>query len=152
MNDVLDGQVFLLVSHNAVVAFAAQRPSVGFGKRRLAERHLPVPGHLQPVGVAQLGRVRRVQGQEPGQPVQREAAVAAAVAVAVDPQQVAAARGQVAMESAALEEVQPPGQSQHAHGIPLRKGFVDGQGQGDGRGAPELLGKLQDLLGCTSQT
>lgn len=55
MNDVLDGQVFLLVSHNAVILFAEQFSLFRFGERRLAENHLTVLGYVEPVGPAELG-------------------------------------------------------------------------------------------------
>lgn len=152
MDDVLHGQALLLVGHDAVIPFAVQVSLIGLGERGLGENHLTVLGHLQPVGPTELGRVRRVQGQEPSQPVQGEAAPAAAVAVAVYQQQVATTPPQVAMKSAALEEAQPPRQAQDADGIPLQEGSVDGQSQSDGGGAPEELGKLQDLLRCTRPT
>lgn len=153
MDDVLNGLALLLVGHDAVILFAVQVSLVRLGERGLGENHLAVPGYLQPVGPAELGRVRRVlQGQELSQPVQGEAAIAAAVAVAVYQQQVATTPDQVAVKSAALEEAQPASQSQDADGIPLQEGVVDGQSQSDGGGAPEGLGKLQDLLRCTRPT
>lgn len=105
MDDAVNGQAFLLVSHDAVIQFAVRLPLIRLGERALEENHALLLGHLEPVGPTETRRVRRVQGQEPSQPVQREAAAAAAVAVAVNQQQVAAARDQVAVEGAALEEV-----------------------------------------------
>lgn len=152
MDDVLNGQAFLFVSHNAVILFAVQVSLIRLSEHGLGENHLPVLGHLQPVGPTELGCVQRVQGQELSQPVQREAATAAAVAVAVYQQQVATTPDQVAMKSAALQEAQPPSQSQGADGISLQEGFVDGQSQSNRGGTPEELGKLQDLLCCTRPT
>lgn len=152
MDDVLNGQALLFVSHDAVILFAVQVSLIRLSERGLGENHLPVLGYLQPVGPTELGCVRRVQGQELSQPVQGEAAIAAVVAVAVYQQQVATTPDQVAMKSAALEEAQPPSQSQDADGVPLQEGFVDGQSQSNGGGAPEELGKLQDLLRCTRPT
>lgn len=150
MDDAVNSQTFLLVSHDAVIQFAVHLPLIRLSERALEENHVFVLGHLEPVGPTEARRVRRVQRQEPSQSVQREAAVAAAVAVAVNEQQVAAARGQVAVEGAALEEVEPLSQPQHTDGIALQESFVDGQSQSDGGRAPESLGKLQDLLCCTS--
>lgn len=137
MDDVLNGQVFLFVSHDAVILFAVQISLIRLCERSLAENHPTVLGDLQPIGPTQLGCVRPVQGQEMSQSVQREATIAAAVAVAVDQQQIATTGDQVAMKSAALEEVQPPSQSQDADRIPLQEGFVDGQSQSNGGRAPE---------------
>lgn len=55
MNDVLDGQVFLLVSHNAVILFAEQFSLFRLSERCLAEHHLTVLGYLEPVGPTELG-------------------------------------------------------------------------------------------------
>lgn len=57
MNDVLDGQVFLLVSHNAVILFAGQISLFRLCKRSLAENHLAVLGYLEPIGPTELGCV-----------------------------------------------------------------------------------------------
>lgn len=97
MNDVLEGQVLLLVSNNAVILLAEQISLFRLRKRSLAENHLAVLGYLEPVGTTELGCVRCVQGQELGQSVQREATVAAVVPVAVYQQQIATTRDKVAM-------------------------------------------------------
>lgn len=57
MNDVLDGQVFLLVSHNAVILFAEQISLFRLCKRSLAENHLAVLGYLESIGLTELGCV-----------------------------------------------------------------------------------------------
>lgn len=149
MNDLLNGQVFLLVSHDAVILFAVQISLIRLSERSLAENHPTVLGYLDPIGPTELGCVGRVQGQQLGQSVQRKATIAAAVAMAVYQQQIATTHDQVAMKSTALEEVQPPCQSQYAHRIPFQEGFVDGQSQSNGGAASEWLGKLQDPLCCT---
>lgn len=97
MNDVLDGQVFLLVSYNAVITFAVQISLFRLSERGLAENHLAVLGYLEPIGATELGCMRRTQGQERSQSVQRKATVAAAVAMAVYQEQIATTRDQVAM-------------------------------------------------------
>lgn len=97
MNDALDGQVFLLISHNAVILFAEQICRFRLCKRSLAENHLAVLGYLEPIGPTELGCVRRIQGQELSQSVQRESTVAAVVPVAVYQQQIATTRDKVAM-------------------------------------------------------
>lgn len=137
MNDVLNGQVFLLVSNDAVILFAVQISLIRLSERCLAENHLTVLDYLEPIGPTELGCVRDVQGQELSQSVQRKATIAAAVAMAVYQQQITTTRDQVAMKSAALEEVQPPSQSQYADRIPLHESFVDGQSQSNGGRAPE---------------
>lgn len=108
MNDVLNGQVFLLVSHDAVILFAVQISLVRLSERSLAENHLTVLCYLEPIGPTEFRCVRCVQGQELSQSVQRKATIAAAVAMAVYQQQIATTPDYVAMKSTALEEVQPP--------------------------------------------
>lgn len=137
MNDVLNCQVFLLVSHNAVIPFAVQISLIRLSERSLAENHLSFLGYLKPVNSTELGCIRRVQGQVLSQSVQRKATIAAAVAMAVYQQQIATTHDQVAMKSAALEEVQPPSQSQYTDRIPLQESSVDGQSQSNGGSAPE---------------
>lgn len=97
MNDVLDGQVLLLVSHTAVILFAEQISLFRLCKRSLAEDHPAVLGYLEPIGPTELGCVRCVQGQELSQSVQREATVAAVVPMAVYQQQIATTGDKVAM-------------------------------------------------------
>lgn len=137
MNDVVNCQIFLLVSNDSVVLFAVQTSIIRLSKCSFAENHPTVLGDLQPIGPTESGCIRHVQGQELSQSVQRKATIAAAVAMAVYQQQISTTRAQVAMKSAALEEVQPPSQSQHADRIPLQESFVDGQSQSNGGRAPE---------------
>lgn len=137
MNDVFNGQVFLLVSHNAVILFTVQISLIRLSERSLAENHLTFLGYLEPVGPTELGCIRRVQGQELSQPIQRKTTIAAAVSMAVYQQQIATTCDQVAMKSAALEEVQPPSQSQYTDRIPLQESSVDGQSQTNGGRSPE---------------
>lgn len=89
MNDAPNGQVFLLVSHDAVILFAVQISLIGLRERRLAENHLTALGYLQPIGPTESGCARHIQGQELSQSVQRKATIAAAVAMAVYQQQIA---------------------------------------------------------------
>lgn len=148
MNDVINGQVFLLVSNNAVILFAVQISLIRLSERSLAENHLAVLGYPEPIGLTELGCIQSIQGQELSQSVQRKATIAAAVAMAVYQQQIATTRNQVAMKSTALEEVQPPNQSQYTDRIPLQKSFVNGQSQNNGGRVSKKLGKLQDPLCC----
>lgn len=55
MNDVFNCQVFLLVSHNAVILFTVQISLIRLSKRSFAENHLTFLGYLEPVGPTELG-------------------------------------------------------------------------------------------------
>lgn len=55
MNDAPNGQVVLLVSHDAVILLAVQISLIRLRERRLAEDHLTVLGYLQPMGPTESG-------------------------------------------------------------------------------------------------
>lgn len=127
-------QIILFLIHHVVSSRAPHLRRLGFGEASLGEDHQIALVDLHAVVPAQLAGEGHVQVQQLGQLAQREAAVAAAESVAVEQQEVAATRGEVPVEGASLQEAQPPRQPQQTHGVPLREGPVDGQGEGDGGG------------------
>lgn len=129
-----------------MVQFTLQFPLLWLSESSFGENHLVVLVNLQAVRPAELRRQRFVQRQEPSQSVEREAAVAAVVSVAVYQQQISAARHQVTVQSTALQEVQLLSQTEQTHRVSLQKSSVDGEGERDGGGAAEPVRELHDVL------
>lgn len=84
MNEVPNAEAPLSLCHYAVIQFAVQLPVFRLSERGLREHQLVVPVNRHSVRLAKSRREARVQRQQLSHFVKREAAVAAAEAVAVD--------------------------------------------------------------------
>lgn len=93
-----------------------------------------------------LGLLRIPECQQTTQVAQRVAAVATAVPVAVEEQQLTTDAYQVAVEGAALQEVQPAGQAQKANWVAFTEGPAYGQCKAHGRGRADVDRELQCML------
>lgn len=98
----------LLVIHRLMRTPALQISRRSFGEAALREAH-PLSADIDAVHPAQLGRQRVFEREEACQSLQRVAAVAAAVPVAVEQEQVSPAGQQVSVDGTDLDEVQSLG-------------------------------------------
>lgn len=145
MNLTASRRVPLLVLHRLMCASALQVSRRSFCEGALREVH-PLSADVYTVLLAQLSRQRVFQKEEACQSLERVAAVAAAVSVAVEQEQVSPAGQQVSVDGTDLDEVQSLGETEQPNWVALCMCPAHGQSELNSRRAAYSLRKLKNML------
>ncbi len=141
MNHAVPPLVIQRLMHTSALQISRQ----GISEGALREVH-PLFSDVYTAHLAQLRSQRVFQKEEACQSLERVAAVAAAVSVAVEQEQVSSTGQQVSVDGTELDEVQSLGKTEQPNWVVLHVCSAHSQSQLNSRRAAYPLGQLKNML------